>query len=407
MKLNDRQLRNLRYDASNPSRQTFADGKGLFVELTKSGGKLWRMAYRFQGKSKLLSIGKYPDVTLAEARKATDDARALLAQGIDPCAAKQEAKAAQRAALANTFEHIARQWHENGCLNLKWQPNHAARIWRYFENDVLPYIGAQPIAELRIKDIRAVLDRIRGRGVLETAEKIRNWLSMVFRFAIQQEISENNPADALTGYLPKHKGEHMPALPREELIEFYRRLLLENTRQQNRILVMLIMLCFARNTEIRGGEWREIDFKKRVWTIPAERMKMKRLHLIPLSDWAVELLQELHELTGRTPFLFPSRTNAGGYVSENTAGAIMKRMGYDGIATPHGFRSLASSTLNEQGYNGDAIERQLAHEESNRIRAAYNRTDYMEERAAFMQWYSDFLRDKYRQAEQLAKGAAD
>lgn len=164
---------------------------------------------------------------------------------------------------------------------------------------------------------------------------------------------------------------------------------------------MLIMLCFARNKEIRGGQWQEIDFKRKTWTIPANRMKRPREHTIPLSDWAIELLNELHAITGETPFLFPSPKSKTGYISENTAGKIISSMGYYGIATPHGFRSLASSVLNEQGFNPDAIERQLAHIENNKIRAAYNRADYLNERKEFMQWYSDFLRERYNQALRL------
>lgn len=190
----------------------------------------------------------------------------------------------------------------------------------------------------------------------------------------------------------------MPALPKEELTAFYQKLIQADIAAQNRIAMMLTMLTFLRSTELRGGQWQEIDFAARIWNVPAERMKMNRPHSVPLSDWAMELLQELHSLTGHTDYLFPSRTKAAGFISDATLTRIIERMGYKGIATPHGFRALASSVLNEQGYNPDAIERQLAHEESNRIRAAYNRADYLDERRAFMQQYSDYLKQRYNQA---------
>jgi len=193
----------------------------------------------------------------------------------------------------------------------------------------------------------------------------------------------------------------MPALPREELAEFYRRLILADIDPANKIALLLTMLVFVRNTELRGGQWVEVDFSAAQWIIPAERMKMKRSHTVPLSDWALELLRELHGLTGNTPYLFPSRTKTTGFISDATLTRIIERLGYKGIATPHGFRSLASSILNEQGYNPDAIERQLAHEESNRIRAAYNRAEYLAERREMMQWYSDYLRERYRQAQAM------
>lgn len=256
-----------------------------------------------------------------------------------------------------------------------------------------------PIKELRVSHIKKLLDTLAKRGVHETAEKIRQWIGAIFNYAALLELADGNPAAPLQGYLTSKPVQHMAALPKEELTEFYRRLLLADTSQSNRICVMLIMLCFARNNEIRGGKWEEIDFQAALWRIPAERMKRPRPHTIPLSDWAIELLNELKAITGHTPYLFPSRTKADGYISENTANKIINNMGYKGIATPHGFRSLASSVLNEKGFNADVIEMQLAHVEENKIRAAYNRTDYLEERKQFMQWYSDYLCQHYDQAK--------
>ncbi|RPD89431.1 DUF4102 domain-containing protein [Neisseria weixii] len=395
MPLNDRQIKN-----AKPADKAYKlnDGRGLYLYINTSGGKLWRLDFAIHGKRKTLSIGKYPEISLVEAREAAENARRMVAQGQDPAAMKQQAKQERRAALLNTFAHVTKAWHEKNIMRKGWKPNHAARVWRYFETDVFPVIGEMPINEIGKKEIKAVLDKVTERGVSETAEKIRQWIGAVFTYAGFEELTDRNPAALLQGYIKPSETRPMPALPREELTEFYRRLILADCKPSNRICIMLIMLCFARNKEIRGGQWQEIDFERKIWTIPAQRMKRPREHIIPLSDWAIELLNELHGQTGDTPYLFPSRTAADGYISENTAGKIINSMGYYGIATPHGFRSLASSVLNEQGYNPDAIERQLAHIEENRIRAAYNRADYMAERTEFMQWYSDLLRSNYREA---------
>ena len=392
MPLNDRQIKNAK-PTEKPYKLT--DGHGLHLLIKPNGGKYWRLDYAIDRKRKTLAIGVYPLISLAEAREAAENARRDIAAGIDPSAAKQQAKQERQAALLNTFESVAKQWHSKNLP--RWKEQHAARIMKYFESDVFPHIGSRPIKELRVSDIKNVIERIAERGALETAEKIRQWIDSIFNHAALLELTDGNPAAPLVGYLPKRAAVHMPALPREQLTEFYRRLLLADTHRQNRLCVMLIMLCFARNTEIRGGQWCEINWEAKTWTIPANRMKRPRPHVIPLADWTLELLQELHGITGYSPFMFPSRTAVDGHISENTASKIINNMGYKGIATPHGFRSLASSILNEQGYNPDAIERQLAHVDDNKIRAAYNRTDYMAERVEMMQWYSDYLRERYRQ----------
>lgn len=275
----------------------------------------------------------------------------------------------------------------------------------HFQKDVLPLIGNMPLDEINVAAIKNLLDRIVIRGSIPTVEKIMQWIGAVFEYAAMLELTDRNPARALKQYLPKPKTKHMPALPGEELAEFYRRLLVADVNQQNRIGVLLIMLLFLRNTELWGGMWAEIDFKAKLWRVPAKRMKRPRPHEVPLSDWTIELLQELYGLTGKTPYLFPSHKNTSGYISENTLGKIINNMGYKGIA-PHGFRSLASSVLNEQGFNPDAIELQLAHGEANKIRAAYNRADYMKERRAMMQWYSDYLKEWYNEAVDSLKAVA-
>ncbi|WP_315339235.1 integrase arm-type DNA-binding domain-containing protein [Neisseria sicca] len=401
MKLNDRQIKN-----AKPAEKPFKlnDGKGLYLYINTSGGKLWRFDFSYNGKRKTLSIGKYPTVSLVEARQAAENARRLLVSGQDPSEAKQQEKRERQAAALNTFEAIARRWHSDNLI--RWKENHAARVLRYFETDVFPAIGAMSIQEIRVSDIKAVIDGVMARGVNNTAEKIREWTGAIFDYAVMLEIVETNPAYSLRKYIPSKQTDHRPALPREELTEFFRRLILAEIEPQNRIALILNMLTFLRSTELRGGQWNEIDFDAAMWTVPAKRMKHEKTapkppHAVPLADWTLELLAELKELTGNTPFLFPSRTKTDGFISDATISRIIARMGYKGRVTPHGFRSLASSVLNEQGFNPDAIERQLAHIENNKIRAAYNRADYLNERKELMQWYSDFLRERYNQALQM------
>lgn len=401
MKLNDRQIKN-----AKPAEKPFKlnDGKGLYLYINTSGGKLWRFDFSYNGKRKTLSIGKYPTVSLVEARQAAGNARRLLVSGQDPSEAKQQEKRERQAAALNTFEAIARRWHSDNLI--RWKENHAARVLRYFETDVFPVIGEMPIQEIRVSDIKTVLDGVMTRGVNNTAEKIREWTGAIFDYAVMLEVVETNPAYSLRKYIPAKQTDHRPALPREELTEFFRRLILAEIEPQNRIALILNMLTFLRSTELRGGQWNEIDFDAAIWTVPAQRMKHEKTapkppHAVPLADWTLELLAELKELTGNTPFLFPSRTKTDGFISDATISRIIERMGYKGRVTPHGFRSLASSVLNEQGFNPDAIERQLAHIENNKIRAAYNRADYLNERKEFMQWYSGFLRERYNQALQL------
>ena len=401
MKLNDRQIKN-----AKPAEKPFKlnDGKGLYLYINTSGGKLWRFDFSYNGKRKTLSIGKYPTVSLVEARQAAENARRLLVSGQDPSEAKQQEKRERQAAALNTFEAIARRWHSDNLI--RWKENHAARVLRYFETDVFPVIGEMPIQEIRVSDIKTVLDGVMTRGVNNTAEKIREWTGAIFDYAVMLEVVETNPAYSLRKYIPAKQTDHRPALPREELTEFFRRLILAEIEPQNRIALILNMLTFLRSTELRGGQWNEIDFDAAVWTVPAQRMKHEKTapkppHAVPLADWTLELLAELKEITGNTPFLFPSRTKTDGFISDATIGRIIERMGYKGRVTPHGFRSLASSVLNEQGFNPDAIERQLAHIENNKIRGAYNRADYLNERKEFMQWYSDFLRERYNQALQM------
>ena len=388
MTLNDRQIRN-----AKPQEKPYklADGGGLYLYVTPKGTKSFRLKFRFDGKEQVLTIGKYPHVSLSEARAMAETAKTQIAQGINPAAQKQAEKQQAQEAALNTFAAVAKEWHRvHQC-----SPNHAARIWRYMETDVLPHIGSLQLDEIRVSDIQALLERVMARNVGNTAEKIRQWIGVVYEYAAQRELTERNPAKRLKGFVEKRETVHRRALPLSELKTFYQRLKEARIDPANRIALLLLILTFPRSNELRGAQWGEIDFQAAVWTIPKERMKMKREHKIPLSAWSLELLHELHAITGQGTQLFPSRTKIGGYISENTLNKIIERIGFKELTTLHGFRSLASSTLNEKGFNPDAIELQLAHQPSDKIRAAYNRADYWQERVEMMAWYGGLLRGHY------------
>lgn len=390
MTLNDRQIRN-----AKPQDKPYklADGGGLYLYVTPKGTKSFRLKFRFDGKEQVLTIGKYPHVSLSEARAMAETAKTQIAQGINPAAQKQAEKQQAQEAALNTFAAVAKEWHR--VSTPRWKPHHAARVWRYMETDVLPHIGSLQLDEIRVSDIQALLERITARNVGNTAEKIRQWIGAVYEYAAQRELTERNPAKRLKGFVEKRETVHHRALPLSELEAFYQRLKEARIDQANRIALLLLILTFPRSNELRGAQWGEIDFQAAVWTIPKERMKMKREHKIPLSAWSLELLHELHAITGQGTQLFPSRTKIGGYISENTLNKIIERIGFKELTTLHGFRSLASSTLNEKGFNPDAIELQLAHQPNDKIRAAYNRADYWQERVEMMAWYGDLLRGHY------------
>ena len=396
MKLNDRQIKNAK-PAETGKKYKLFDGDGLYLEVTPAGGKVFRLKYRIDGKEKTFTIGKYPTVSLVEARQAAENARRLLASGQDPSEAKQQEKRERQAAVSNTFRNIAAEWHKHRETGLTG--NHAARVWDSLEKDVFPALGSLPVSEIKVSQVKEVIEAVAARGALETAGRILQRIKAVFTYAIRTERAENNPAVPLVGLIKAPNQKNQPALPQSELTEFYRRLMLEQAEQQKKIAMQLIMLTFVRNGELRAAEWAEFDLDGAEWSIPAAKMKMKAPHIVPLADWTLELLAEMKELTGHSRYLFPSVKDPDKHMSENTLSYLMGRMGYKGIATPHGFRS--TDVLNENGFNSDVIERQLAHVEQNKVRAAYHRTEYIPQRKELMQWYSDFLRERYNQALQL------
>ncbi|MEL3925768.1 integrase arm-type DNA-binding domain-containing protein [Aeromonas enteropelogenes] len=363
------------------------DEKGLFLLVNKSG-KYWRLKYRYGGKEKLLALGVYPDVSLKMARRKRDEARRLLAEGEDPGIARKQSKAATRLAAEHSFEVIAREWHQSQ-LN-RWSPDHASRVIESLVVDVFPDFGPVAVADVTAPMILSAVRKIEKRGASETAGRVLQRICSVMRYAIQTGQATHNPAQDLRGALKATKLEHRPALPRAELPEFFRRLAAEPLNPATRLAFHLLMLTMTRPGEVRLARWDEFDIARAEWRIPAARMKMRAPHIVPLSRQALAVLGELRQLTGHSALLFPSERNLSKPMSENTLSYAMGRMGYAGIATPHGFRALASTTLNEEGFDPDVIERQLAHAERNKVRAAYHRAEYLDDRRIMLQWLADF-----------------
>ena len=367
------------------------DEHGLYVLITPNGSKLWKLKYRFAGIEKKLSFGSFPEVSLAAARELRKDARAQLADKIDPGVLKNAIKRSKKLAAENSFEAIAREWHSK--FTPKWTKGHAERILIRLEQDIFPWIGKRPLLEVTAPEILSALRRVENRGAVETAHRISQICGQVFRYALATGRAERNPAADLKGALAPVTQKHHASItePTEigkllRAIEDYRGIFV------TKCALRLAPLFFVRPGELRHAEWPEFDLEKKEWRIPAEKMKMRAQHIVPLSAQSIDILQELHPYTGGGKYLFPSTRTPTRPMSENTVIAALRRLGYaNHEMTGHGFRSMASTLLNENGWNRDAIERQLAHAERNNIRAAYNYAEYLPERRHMMQWWADHL----------------
>lgn len=370
-----------------------ADEKGLFLLIHSNGSKYWRLKYRVAGKEKLLAIGVYPEMSLAEARDKRDEARKQVKDGTDPSAAKQEEKRTRRIATANSFEAIAREWLEH--MKHKWSDGHYTYTKRRFEAYAFPELGRTPIAEISTPALLAMARKIEAQGTIETTHKVMNSCGQVFRYAVASGRCERNPVADLRGAIKaKPAPKHMSALPEKELPELLRKMdayASDNGGElQTQYALQLLALTFVRTGELREATWEEFDLDKAEWRIPAERMKMKAPHVVPLSRQAVEILRRLQEINGTYDLVFPG-ANPKRPMSKNTVLFALYRMGYRSRMTGHGFRAIASTMLNEMGFNADVIERQLAHAERNKVRAAYHRAEYLAERRKMMQQWADYL----------------
>ncbi|WP_313010133.1 tyrosine-type recombinase/integrase [Atlantibacter hermannii] len=386
MKLNARQV-----DAAKPREKAYklADGAGLYLEVVPSGSRYWRMKYRFNGKEKRMAFGVYPAVSLAQARALRDEAKKKLAEGIDPSFAKKEEKLVRDVQLNNTFQAVALEWH--GTKVSRWSEGYASDIIEAFNKDIFPYIGQQPVNEIKPLVLLNVLRRMESRGATEKAKKVRQRCSEVFRYAIVTGRAEYNPAADLTSAMSGHESKHYPFLTVEELPDFFKALSSYTGSPLVVLAARLLILTGVRTGELRGAFWSEFDLEKAVWEIPAERMKMKRPHLVPLSTQALEIVQQLKVMSGQYPLVFPGRNDPRKTMSEASINQVFKRIGYTGKVTGHGFRHTMSTILHEEGFNTAWIETQLAHVDKNAIRGTYNHALYLEGRREMMQWYADHI----------------
>lgn len=366
------------------------DGKGLHLLVKPNGGRYWRYKYTFLGKEKLLALGTYPEVSLSVAREKHREARKLVAEKIDPSAKKQEDKRQAIYNAQNSFELVAKEWFD---LNKsKWSEGHAQRVWRRLEVNVVPYLGKIAIADIKTLDLLNILRKVEARGATEMAHRLLQSCNAIFRYAVITTRITYNPAQDLQGALKTHKTKHYPTIEAKELPDFFVQLNKVETTAINKIAIRLLMLTFIRTGELRKSKWENINWEEKEWRLPAYITKMKDEHVVPLPDQAIALLKELQQYSGHSELLFPSQQRRRhAMMSENTVNHVLHKMGYKGKLVGHGFRSLASTTLNEKGYRPDVIERQLAHAERNKVRAAYNRAEYMEQRIGMMQDWADFL----------------
>jgi len=375
-----------------------ADERGLRLLIKPNGSKYWRLKYRYLGKQKTLALGVYPTVSLKEARTAVLRAKQLLRDGADPGQQKKQEKQQLKLNVENSCAALAEEWweHQKGT----WKAEHAGRVWGRIESDALPALGGRPISDIQPQDIIGVVRKIEHREALDVAARVLQDIRRVFRYAVQTGRLTHNPAIDLTGGLKGRKTSHRASLPREELPSFLTEL--ERYEERGRLLtklaIQLLILTFVRSGELRGARWEEFDLQEKIWRIPAERMKMGSDHLVPLADQALRVIEQIQPITSQYDLVFPSERNRHECMSDNTMRQAIFKMGYDGNteskskAVPHGLRATASSILNEEGFNPDAIERQLAHMERNGVRAAYtHHARYLEERAKMMQWWADYL----------------
>ncbi|WP_421793889.1 tyrosine-type recombinase/integrase [Hydrocarboniphaga effusa] len=385
MPLSDTAVRN-----AKPADKAFklTDERGMYL-LVQQAGKYWRLDYRFGGKRRTLALGVYPDVSLKAARDRRDDARRLISEGIDPGTHKKLTKAKEQS--ADSFEAVALEWLAKFSPN--WTPDHGDRIKRRLEVDVFPWLGARQVGDITPPELLATVRRIEGRGALETAHRALQNCGQVFRYAVATGRAVRDPSGDLRGALPPVKEKHHASITDPKAIgELLRSIQSYKGHFATISALRLAPLVFVRPGELRHAEWAEFDLTAKEWRIPGEKMKARAPHIVPLSDQAVAILEELQPLTGRSRYVFPSvRTNTRP-MSEITVLAALRRLGYkSGEMTGHGFRSMASTLLNEQGWNRDAIERQLAHAERNNVRAAYNYAEFLPERRKMMQAWADYL----------------
>jgi integrase len=366
-----------------------ADGGGLYLLVSQTGARLWRYKYRIGGREGTFAIGEYPAFGLAKARAEHAKSRGLVDLGVHPLHNRKAEELKQTTNADNTFKAIANDWIEKN--KKRWTPYYLRQVERFMASDVFPQIGALPIKQVTAAHVLSIMKKAEARGAETIAISIRQWCSAVFRFAVANLQADADPAAALKGAVVRPKVRHNAALSAKEIPAFMTALGKCGGYRTTSIAVELLLLTFVRTVELRKATWSEFDLEAAIWRIPAERMKMKAEHLVPLSAQAVVLLKELKEWTGNRNYLFPNYRSPKDCMTATTINRALERMGYRGKFSAHGFRSTASTLLHELGYRPEVIERQLAHAERNKVKAAYNHAEYLQERANMMQQWAAYV----------------
>jgi len=372
--------------------QKFFDGAGLYLEVRPNGTKTWRYKYRLFDKDKNLTLGRYPENTLAEARQKHKQAHKLVFDGIDPMSAREQNNLIRKAELNNTFELIAKEWLEN--KSEEWSKDYCKTILTRLEKDLFPKIGQMPIKTINPPILLGALREIEKRGVFETTKRARQYAGQIFRYAIAIGKAERDPSHDIKDALKNKRVEHFKAMDLKDLPEFIKKINQNDARlfRQTCLALKLMVLTFTRKSELCNARWQEIDLKNKVWIIPAERMKMRKEHLVPLSRQALEIFQELHELNSKWEYVFVSQISARKPMNEDTILRALYRLGYKGKATIHGFRALALTTIIEKlGYRFEIPDRQLAHSKGSSVKQAYDRAEFLEDRKKMMQDWADYV----------------
>ncbi len=386
-------LTDTRVKTAKPQEKLYklTDERGLHLSVYPNGSKLWQMRYRFDGKEKTASLGKYPEVSLARAREKRDEMRKQVASDVDPVQAQRRVKAEKKLAQEHSFEAVARRWFDS--WKAARSARHADYVIRRLEADVFPAIGKRPIAEIQAPELVAMMKAVAKRGALEIAKRCYQMTGQVFRYAIAHGLAQRNPAsDVKPGdVLASRRKENYARIDAKELPELLRKIEGYQGTPATRMAIKLLALTFVRTGELIAARWDEFDLQTCQWRIPAERMKMRTPHIVPLSSQTVQVLRVLHGVTGRSTLLFPGERDHAKPISNNTILKALERMGYKGRMTGHGFRGLASTILHEHGFDHAHIELQLAHQERNAVSAAYNHATYLKQRTKMMQWWADHL----------------
>lgn len=374
---------------------TLHDGDGLFLIVKTSGKKLWRFRYQRPATKQrtMMGLGAFPALSLADARGLRADYLALLANGIDPQIQAEVAEEQQQIALDSIFSTVAANWFKLKSKSVT--PDYAKDIWRSLEKDVFPAIGEIPVQQIKARILVEALEPIKARGALETVRRLVQRINEIMIYAVNTGLIDANPASGIGMAFEKPKKQNMPTLRPEELPKLMRSLIMSNLSVPTRCLIEWQLLTLVRPSEASGARWAEIDLDAKLWTIPAERMKAKREHIIPLSIPALNILDVMKPISAHREHIFPSRNDPKMSMNSQTANAALKRIGYGGKLVAHGLRSIASTALNEHGFNADVIEAALAHCDKNEVRRAYNRSTYLSQRKDLMDWWATYVKKNY------------